>query len=210
VISCRPRFDVVVNPELAQFGAIPRGQTPTQTVKVEYAGPLEFKVKYEPPKELQLPVDVAVEPLYRQPGRVGYAVKLTVRSDAPPNAYKQELYLSTNDPSTPVLPVSFDVTVRPTLAVTAPPRDDSLKVGVAVTKRVLVRSGDNKPFKITGVDNQGDGVSVELSPMDGPVQVLVVKIQPVQAGWLSRKLVVRTDLGPDAVATVPIEGTVNP
>jgi len=210
VIACRPRFDVVVNPQLAQFGAVPRGQTPSQTVKVEYAGPNRFEVlPFEPRPEL--PVDVTIAPLYRQPGKVGYTVQLTVKPDAPANAYKQELNLQTNDPSTPVLPVSFDLTVRPTLSVTPPlQRDDNLKVGVAVTKKVLVRSGDNKPFRITGVDNQGDGVSVELLPTPVPVQVVTVKIQPMQAGPLSRKLIFHTDLGADAVATLQVEGTAKP
>lgn len=210
VIACRPRFDVVVNPELAQFGAVPRGQTPTQTVKVEYAGPQNFEVlPFEPHPEL--PVDVKVNLLYRQPGRVGYVVQLTVKPDAPPNAYKQELNLKTNDPSTPVLPVSFDVTVRPTLsAFPGSLRDDGLKVGSAVTKRVLLRGGE-KPFLITGIDNLDGVVAVEALPTTAkPAQVVVIKILPTQAGPLSRKLVFHTDLGPDAVATIQIDGMVKP
>ena len=72
-------------------------------------------------------------------------------------------------------------------------------------QRVLVRAA--KPFKVVGVDGAGDGITVELpaAPAALPVQVIVVKFEPKQAGAVARQLRIRTDQGGEASALLPVE-----
>src|SRR5262249_30206395 len=74
-VSASSRGDVVFNPGEVNFGVVPRGQTASQTIDVEYAGALDWRVS-EVDKG-SAPVDVALEEWYRRPGQVGYRVKTT-------------------------------------------------------------------------------------------------------------------------------------
>ncbi len=43
-VSANSRSDIVFNPGEINFGVVPRGQTPTQTLDMEYAGVLDWRV----------------------------------------------------------------------------------------------------------------------------------------------------------------------
>jgi hypothetical protein len=198
------RTDVTLNPGAVNFGIVPRGQTPTAAVDVDYAGALAWQVTGVPTSDL-FKVDVTER--YRQPGRVGYRVQLTLKPDAPPGSYKQEIALTTNDPGSPSLPVPFELTVQSSLAVFPDTvRFGSTKVGVASDYKVSVR-GSGKPFRITGVDGLGDGVAI-VEPIPStdakPVHILTIRYLPSAAGNLGKKITFQTDIG--TTAQLSIEG----
>src|SRR5205807_1071802 len=94
------------------------GQTPTQTLDVEYAGGLDWRVT-----ELdahKAPYTAHFKELYRQPGQVGYRVTITLKPDAPPGNQRHELYLKTNDPASPHVPILVEAMVQASLSVFPP------------------------------------------------------------------------------------------
>ena len=63
-----------------------RGQAVSQTVDVDYAGPLDWRIS-----QLVLaknePFDAAVVETYRKPGKVGYQIKVTLKKGARPGRF---------------------------------------------------------------------------------------------------------------------------
>jgi hypothetical protein len=207
-VSANSRTDVVVNPGQINFGVVPRGQAPApQTIDIEYAGVLDWRVS-EVVKH-DAPLEVTFKELYRRPGQVGYQVAVGIKPDAPPGPFKHELFLKTNDPTSPLVPMLVEANIQASVSV-APNvvRMGNLKVGESVTKLVVVRA--SKPFRIVAVDGQSDGLVAELPTASAQVQVLKVKFQPEKPGELRRQLRIKTDLDQESAASVTIEGTVEP
>lgn len=207
-VSAHSRSDVVFNPGEVSFGAVTRGQGASQTVDVEYAGTLNWQVTEIISKDPSL--EVGYKELYRRPGQIGYQVKVTLKPDAPAGNLKQELFLKTNDPASPLLPLLVEATVRASLEVTPP----ALNLGAVAankeqTRRVLLKGA--KPFRVLGVEGAGDGVVCEDAPAGAAatVHTLTVKCQFTQAGAFRRELKVKTDLQ-EAPVVVVIDGTVAP
>lgn len=204
-VSAVSRPDVVFNPGEVNFGVVAAGQSPTQVIDVEYAGAIDWRVSEVISNGA--PLDVKIEELYRQPGQVGYRLKVTLKPDAPPATHKWEVSLKTNDPASPSVPVLVEATVQAPLTVV--PGNlvlKGLKVGELTTQRVVVRS--EKPFKVTAIDGLGDGIDVELPTAPAKIQILTIKCQPSQAGDLHRQLHIKTDLESEAPVVVTIDGTV--
>jgi hypothetical protein len=205
-VSCTSRTDVVVNPGQINFGVVPSGQaTAPQTIDVEYAGVLDWRVS-EVVKH-DAPIEVTCRELYRRPGQVGYQVAVAIKPDAPAGPFKHELFLKTNDPASALVPILVEANIQANLNV-APNivRMGNLKIGESVTKLVIVRA--TRPFHVSAVDGQGDGVLVELPATAAQVQVLKVKFQPAKAGEVRRQLRIKTDLDRESAASVLVEGTV--
>jgi hypothetical protein len=194
------RQDVTLYPAQAEFGQVPRGQVLAKDLKVSYAGPLKWEIAAAPNESA--PFDVQVQPLNRQNGRVDYQVRLALKADAPAGTYRGELNLVTNDPNNRQVPIPYDVTVLAPLSASPDvTRLGTLKVGEqALPRKVYVRSGGNRPFRILEVDGQTDGLSVEIPPGAAPVQILTIKFQPMQPGPVERTLTIKTDLDGGAVA----------
>jgi hypothetical protein len=201
-VSAHSRADIVFNPGQISFGVVPRGQTPVQVIDVEYAGVLDWRV-HEVDRGTA-PVDVTLEQLYRQPGRVGYRLRATLKADAPAGLLKQELVLKTNDPASPLVPVLVEamiqapLTVKPGLLKLGSPR-----VGETITQRVNVIGG--KPFRVVAIEGLGDGIQAELPTTAAPVQTITFVYRPVQAGALRRQFQIKTDLPGQGPVTVTIE-----
>jgi hypothetical protein len=205
------RQDVVFNPGEVEFGNVPRGQMPTRNIDVEYAGALDWKV-VEIVKSAAAPFDLKVEELPRLVGqatRRGYRLFATIKADAAPGPFKQEIILKTNDPASPVLTFNITGTVQATLTVSPPSLTVSgLRVGESQTKKVVIRS--DRPFRIKAIDGLGDGVTAEAPPdRTDTTIILTVTIAPTKAGELRRQLTVRTDLEKEN-ATITVQGDVAP
>jgi hypothetical protein len=207
-VSSTTRTDVVVNPGQINFGLVPRGQaTPAQRIDVEYAGILDWRVNEVVKPDPSL--DVTCKELYRRRGQVGYQVAVAIKPEAPPGPFRHEIFLKTNDPAGPLVPILVEANIQASLNV-APPvvRLGNLKVGESVTKLVIV--GASKPFHISTVEGQGDGVQVDLPAASTQTQVLKVKFHPTKVGEVHRQLQIKTDLGQESTASVMLEGTVEP
>jgi hypothetical protein len=207
-VSSNTRTDVVVNPGQINFGVVPRGQaTPPQRIDVEYAGVLDWRVTEVVKPDPAL--EVNCKELYRRPGQVGYQVAVAIKPDAPPGPFRHDIYLKTNDPAGPLVPILVEANIRASLNV-APNivNFGNLKVGESVTKLVIV--GASTPFRIGAVEGQGEGVQVELPAKPAKTQVLRVKFQAAKPGEVHRQLQIKTDLGHESTASVMLEGTVEP
>jgi len=207
-ISANARGDVVLQPGQVSFGVVAGGQTPTRIVDVDYAGLLDWRIGEVIKNDA--PVEVVPEEAYRQPGKVGYHLKVTLKPDAPPGPLTKELLLRTNDPASPLVPVLVEATIQAPLMVSPPTLNlGTVKVGDTVTKKVIVRG--IQPFKIMGLDNLGDAFTVEEIPPNAQAQqILTVKYQAKLPGDLHEQLKIRTDLPQEAAVTLKVEGTVVP
>ncbi len=204
-VSATSRTDVVFNPGQINFGTVTPGQSPSQTIDVEYAGQQNWQVTEVLAKDL--PLDVTFKELYRKPGQVGYQVKATLKADAPVGTLKQDVFLKTNDPASPLLAVLVEANVQTTLSVYPPALNlGSVKVGEALTRRVVVRG--NKPFRILGVEGVGDGIGLEneLTATAASQTLVTFKCQFTQPGDFKRELKIKTDLQESPVVTVKLEG----
>ena len=205
-VTANSRADIVFNPGEVSLGTVTRGQTPEQEIQVEYAGVLNWQVSEVIAKDA--PLDVSIKEVYRRPGQVGYKLNVRLRPNAPLGTLKQELFLKTNDPGSPLVPVLVEATVQS--AVTVSPSGLSLglvKKGDLLVRRVVVRSA--KPFRVLDVEGATDGISVEKSGTAAPVQTVTFKCQFNNPGAFKRELKIKTDLQ-DVPVPVVIEGTVSP
>jgi Protein of unknown function (DUF1573) len=203
------RGDVEMTPPQASFGIIPVGQAATRELVVRYRGAMNGWQITGVAQGQTDRFDCRYQELRRMPGLVEYKVSLTLKADTPAGSLKDELSLSTNDPSNTAVLVPYDATVQALLTVLPDTvRLGTVKVGQESERMVYVRAG--QPFRITAVDGQADGVTAKVSRPDAAlVHVLAVKLQPTQAGPVQKSLTVRTDLG-GATATIKVEATVIP
>jgi hypothetical protein len=207
-VSANSRGDIVFNPGQVSFGTVPRGQTPTQTIDIEYAGTLPWEVKevLVPPG---FPFTVTSRPLYRRPGQVGYQLAVTLKADAPAGPLKEDIHLKTNDPATPLVPVLIEANVLAALTVSpATLALGTIKASDTLTRRVVVRG--SRPFRVTGVDG-GAEVTLSATPSTSAavVQTVTLKCQFTQPGDFRRAVKILTDL-PEGAVTVTVEGTAAP
>ncbi len=207
-VSANSRADIVFNPGQVSFGTVTRGQAASQVIDVEYAGVLEWQVTEASAKDL--PVEVTLNELYRRPGQVGYRVRVTLKADAPIGTLKGDLFLKTNDPASPLLPVLVEGVIQSNLTVAPAALSlGAVKIGETVTRRVVVRG--TKPFRVLGVEGMGQEMQLDPPPSatPAPVQVVSFKFAFRNAGDFKREVKIKTDLQ-DAPVVVTIDGSAAP
>jgi Protein of unknown function (DUF1573) len=213
-VTANARSDVVFNPGEINFGVVSQGQQPVQTVDVEYAGMLDWRVK-EVVKPSDAPFNVTMEEVYRkppsgpQPGRVAYKMVVKLAPDAPAGSLKHDLMLKTNDPASEVLILTVDGMLQSALRV-APNQVSlgTLKLGETKTFKVQVLG--NRPFRITEVKTDGKEISAELPQQAQPSHTLTLRCQPQSVGDLRRTLTIMTDLEKGASVTVFVQAHTAP
>lgn len=210
-ISANARGDVVFAPTEIDFGSVPRGQTPKKWTDVEYVGTLADWRVVEIVKNGSSPFELKVEELPRIPGAApkrGYRIVATMKPDAPNGAFKQEVVLKTNDIASPTLTFNILGTIQTGLTLSQNSivvRD--LKVGDSHSKKVFVRA--TRPFRVLGVEGQGDGITVDFPNREDATQILTISLAPTKAGDLRRQLLIRTDLDGEATPLM-VEAKVDP
>lgn len=201
-LHANARLDVVFNPGEIDFGLIHRGQTPMKSIDVEHAGDPQWAVSEINPSP-SAPFKLTVEELHNR-GTKGYRIFATMKPDAPAGSFKQEVLLKTNDPASPTLTFSILGNIQATLSVVPNVIQlTSTKIGETETKKVVVRG--SRPFRILGVDGQGDGVTANVRDNSAETQIVEIHIQPNRAGNIQKQLVIRTDLDDEKV-TVTVNG----
>jgi hypothetical protein len=210
-VSANARGDVAFSPSEIDFGNLQRGQTPVRPIEIEYTGSLVDWRVIEIVKNSSAPFELKVEELPRAvngPARRGYRIQATMKAAPSTGSFKQEVVLKTNDPAVPALTFNIVGNVQAGLAVSPSPillKD--LKVGESQTKKVFVRAA--RPFRIVGIDGQGEGITVEFPNRQDSTQILTVNIAPTKAGDLRRQLMIRTDLDGEQTP-LRIEATIEP
>jgi hypothetical protein len=212
-VTANARTDVVLNPGEFNFGTVPRGAGATQTIDVEYAGNHDWRI-LDVVNDPNSPIVVKLSETYRQAprlrkaGKVGYRLEATLKPTAPDGPFRYQIGLRTNDQNQ-ILSVPAEGTVQPALTASPDTVDGvSLKVGQVLTRKIFVRG--RQPFRITAVDGQGDGVTVQFdAARSAATHFLTVQVQPQRVGALQRPLVIRTDLDKET-ATVSLDIGVTP
>jgi hypothetical protein len=204
-VHANARADVVFNPGEIDFGLVHHGQASAKFIDVEYAGSFPWAVS-EIVKNSSAPFELKVEDLKSRATR-GYRITAVMKQDAPAGTFKEEVLLKTNDPTTPTLTFNVLGNVQATLSVQPEVLTlAAVKVGDTEKKRVLVRG--SRPFRILGIDGQGDGVTA-AALKEGAAsenQFVEVRFSPARAGELRKRLSIRTDLDNEAV-TLTVQGT---
>jgi hypothetical protein len=209
-VTANSRADVVFNPGEVNFGTVSRGQTPTQTIDVEYAGNLDWKVNKVIAKDV--PYTASIKELYRRKTpaavmQVGYRLSLTLKKEAALGTLKHDVYLETNDPASPMVPVLIEANVQSALSVSPSTLSlGTVKTDTALTRRVVVRGA--KAFKVTAVEGIGSGIELgsPLSTTEGEVQFVTLKCTFDKPGTFRRELKIKTNLQ-EAPVGVVIEGS---
>ncbi|MFO0964877.1 MAG: DUF1573 domain-containing protein [Gemmataceae bacterium] len=190
-VSANARGDVVFNPGEIDFGRVARGETPTRHIDVEYAGSSDWRV-LEIVKAAGAPFELKVQDIATSPAVRGYRISATLKADAPAGPFRQEVILKTNDPTSPVLTFNILGGVQAALSVT-PDRINLAGVKVGDTEKRKIILSASRPFRLIGVDGQGDGVSVILPTSAETTHVIELRFQPTKAGEVRRELLLRTD-----------------
>ena len=209
-VKANARQDVVFNPGEIDFGSVAKGQTPTRSIDVEHAGSGTWRVT-EIVKSGAAPFDLKVEQLPQKVSgfvTVGYRISATLRANATPGSFKQEVILKTNDPASPSISFNVIGTIKSSLNVAPNPVAlGTLKVGRQDSTKIVV-SG-SRPFRITAIDGLDEIVTTPLPDRQTTTHILDLRVQPRTAGELRRQLTIRTDLDNEAV-TVTVEGAAQP
>ncbi len=207
-VSANSRPDIVFNPGQVNFGVVPQGQGAAQDITVEYAGTFPWKVDNQVVTN-GLPVEAKVDVLRTDPGVRGYRISVSLKADTPPGVLKGEMFLKTNDPASPLLPVLIEGNVQP--ALTVAPAAVRLTAAVNESRSASVVVRGNKPFRILSVDGGGEGLAVANALPDTPSDThrLTFRLKKEDAGDFRRKLQIKTDLQ-SAPVTVTVEGIVTP
>jgi hypothetical protein len=205
ILKANSRADIVFNPGQVNFGAVTRGQTPTQFVDVEYAGAQNWQISEVVAKDV--PYTVTHKESYRKPGGVGYRLTVTLKADAPVGAHRHNVFLKTNDTASPLVPVLVEASVQSALSVSPEALSlGTVKAGTPLVRRVVVRG--SKPFHVTGVEGVGDGFDLAepLAINDQPVQFVTFRCQPAKDGAFRREMKIKTTVQ-EAPVSVIIDGT---
>jgi hypothetical protein len=206
-VSANARQDVVFNPGEIDFGLVGRGQKLTKHIDVEYAGNKDWRVN-EIVKNGNAPFDLKVEELPVNFRGRGYRLFATLKADAEPGAFKQEIILKTNDPETPVLTFHVLGNVQGDgLAVN--PKEVKLgavKVGDSKTSKIFLRG--SQEFQVTSIGGLGSGVTAAIPSSTSKVHFIEVRFTPNQAGAVHQELVIRTNQ--NETVKVVIEGEATP
>jgi hypothetical protein len=207
-ISANGRDDISVTPDTLAFGPVARGNTPARTATVSLTGGTQLLSVAAESNYVQL----AAKPVRNTGYEVAYEVTATLRPDTPVGKWFTDVWLNTNNASSPRIRVPLTVDIEPALNFSiSSVTFGQVKPGQSVEKRVILRG--SKPFKITAVEGTDETVSATVQTGEDkalPAHVLVVTVKPHGPGNFERTLKVVTDLGGDNAAELPVRGTVTP
>ncbi len=204
-VSCIAKADIHFSSDKIVFGAVNLGQTPKAVLTVEHMVNPAWEITEVVPNEN---VDVKLDKMRPQlGGQVAYQLTATLKPNVPAGELKSDIQLKTNDKVTPIITVVTEGIVQAPLVASPNNFDvENVKLNEVVTRNVVIR-GPGQPFKIVGVEGQGDGVSVSKLPEKAAsVHVLRIEFVPSKEGKVSKTLTVKTDLPNDLSATVVVKG----
>lgn len=198
--------DIVLNPGSIDFGAVTKGQTPSQTLTLDRLGAPNWKcVRMISASRV---INATLTETVRNDATVSYALTVSLKPDAPAGLVRDEIRILTNDRETPSIPVPVTAQVRGELTVSPSPLAlGNVTSSGGVQGRVYVKA--SRPFTIKGVEGNGDGFKlIEADGSRKTLHVLTVVYKPEEGstrGDLQRVFKLRTDLPGES----PVEIAVN-
>ncbi len=205
-VSALPEGNVRFNMDRIALGAVAVGKSATGSLQIDHLQDSNWKITGV--SKNNFPVEVKTEAVQPRPGgRVAYRVTATLQNNAPAGEFKYDIQLETSDPAMKHLPLVIDGVVQAPLAASPNLVDlGKVKVGEVVTRAVIIR-GPGRPFKITKVEGDGDGVKAKYEEDKAKVNhLLTIEFIPGKEGKLNKTLTIKTDLPNDLSATVTVEG----
>ena len=193
------RTDVVLSPGGAEFGSIDAGAEAAKKISIAYEGRGDWQITAI--KSGSPYVEAMAEETSRIGSRVTYDLTVVVTPDAPPGYVKEQLLIVTNERGGGAeFPV--DVEARIVSDLTISPASlflGALKPGQKVTKQIVVQA--KRPFRITGVSCEDDCFEFKTPRTAKTVQLVpVIYTAGAEAGKLSYKIKIQTDLGQESVS----------
>jgi hypothetical protein len=202
------RGDVVFDPGTVNFESVPAGKGATRIVRVNYAGRSDWQIV----DVRSANTNLVVEPveMQRQEGRVGYQLKVHLKSETPSGYFNDQMVLVTNDRDEQQIPLRVEGQVLSELTVS--PASLALGMvtpGETVTRSLVVRG--TKPFRVLRVACGDDCFQFEPSDEAKPLHVIPVRFTASEAaGKVSAKILIETDLEKGASGTVEATATIRP
>jgi len=192
VVHANSRDDVTLTPDSLTFGRVKRGTAPSSSVSISLLGDGQWEVVGVRSESNY--VQPSLKQVRRENGEVVYQLTAKIRPDVPVGKWFTDLWLRTNNATTPRIRVPLTVEVEPALSVTpASAALGQVKMGETAERKIIVRGSG--PFRITGIKGADDVLSVsDASPDSKPVHVLTVKLKAEKPGELNWNVKVLTDL----------------
>jgi hypothetical protein len=208
-VQCFIRSDVVFQPGSVQFGTVPQGQTARQRVQVSYSGRANWQIVGAASRASFLEARPQETGRGRDPAfdatQVSYDLWVTLKPDAPPGYFREQLILRTNDGAPTSLAAQVPLSVEGLVSAPLTINPSVLMLGRfqprESTARNLVLRG-SKPFRILEVSASDRRFRFNTSTQAALVHVMAVHFTAdAVAGKIVGKIVIKTDLG-SAEATV--------
>jgi hypothetical protein len=203
-VSGYSRQDVVFNPSQVSFGVVSRGKSTERTLKVEYAGPDDFKITEVIPPE---GFEASIDELYREPRKAGYNLKVKLPESASPGNLFASVQLKTNDPKTPILTVPVTGVVEANLSA-APDHLEfgQVKMGEKLVKKIVIKA--KEPFTLAKVVGDIDGVSVKSTEGERTAHIIEISYSPTHLGEIQQKILLQTSLSGEEPLAVNLSASV--
>jgi hypothetical protein len=210
-LSCFIRGDLVLNPGQVDFGNVQRAANPTVALSLAYAGGLpNWGVL-----KMQTRSDHITAKLHEAgrtyDGQLQYTLTATLKPSVPNGYFKDEITLTTNDPSSPTIPISVSGNVQAALRVSPSPLIlGRVKSGEVVKRKLIVQSA--RPFKVTSLKADKDDLSGSPDP-DGARPLHMVDLTfkaPAQSGPYNAVFEIATDLKNEPPAKLTTFATIVP
>ncbi len=187
--------DIVLNPGAIDFGAVRKGEAPTQTLTIDRINLEGWRVHRMVSGSRVL--NAQLVETSRQGGAVSYRLSVGLKPEAPAGLIRDEIRILSNDPESPSIPVMVTAWIRGELSASP----SILSMGQVhsasgVQGRFVVRGAH--PFAIVGIEGNGDGFTATATTgARQTVHVITVMYRPDQGstrGDLRRTFRVQTDL----------------
>lgn len=165
------RSDVVLHPGEINFGEVPVGSPHTMEIALDYAGRSDWQiVGVENPMNF---LDVAVDEVSRESGRVKYKISARLKENAPAEFLQNQIVLKTNDRNLTTVPVMFVANVQAPIQVSPQALAlGTVKPGEPIQKRVVVKG--RSPFRI--LDIRSDTLDVRYEPLEEAKQAHLINL----------------------------------
>ena len=210
-LTCFIRGDLMLAPGQVDFGVVQRASAPPVTLNLIYSGGIpNWGIVRMQTQSTHL--TSKLQELGRTPeGATQYQLIAQLKPTVANGYFKDEITLYTNDPSSPMIPISVSATVQ--TAVSLSPTILNLgrvRPGEVIKKTVLVRS--SQPFKLTDVKPSKSELSAQPDPEGArPLHVVNLTFKaPPTAGPYNAVCEISTDLKDEPPARLTTFATVAP
>lgn len=201
------RSDVVFEPGVVLFNAVPQGTEAERVINLLYAGRNDWQVvKAVPTADF---LEVQINQTGRGAGQVTYQLVVKLKPSAPAGYLQEQIELFTNDVLEEarrlVLPVEGSVVPQ----VSVQPAQLTLGVvtaGQSITKNFVIQA--RRPFRVVSVQVPDDRFTFVLPETEKSVQVIPVTFTAKEgSGPVRGEIIIETNLTGFEHLKVPVLGT---